>query len=165
MEEPGARLTGALLHDWQRRNHEASLPLALRQMEAAGNLGNLRLAIGRRQRGLPRPGVHGLRPLQDPGGDRLGACPRPVAALAEFAADAVALLEKAQQPDGYLNSYVQVSGTTRYARLSTSHEMYCAGHLIQAAIAHARAQQSQGPPLLGVARAVRRPAGRLLRRP
>jgi hypothetical protein len=45
VEGPGARLTGALLHDWQRRNRRSSLPLAMRQMDAAGNLGNLRLAI------------------------------------------------------------------------------------------------------------------------
>jgi DUF1680 family protein len=55
--------------------------------------------------------------------------------LATFAATTAALLEQAQQPDGYLNSYIQVSGEPRYARLAWSHEMYCAGHLIQAAIA------------------------------
>jgi uncharacterized protein len=33
------------VHDWQRRNRAASLPLALRQLEAAGSLGNLELAI------------------------------------------------------------------------------------------------------------------------
>ena len=55
MEEPGVRLTGALLHDWQRRSHEASLPLALRQMEAAGNLGNLRLAVAGASEGYRGP--------------------------------------------------------------------------------------------------------------
>jgi DUF1680 family protein len=55
--------------------------------------------------------------------------------LAEFAATTTELLEQAQQPDGYLNSYVQASGEPRYSRLAWSHEMYCAGHLIQAAVA------------------------------
>jgi hypothetical protein len=41
----GARLTGGLLHDWQQRNLAESLPLALRQLEAAGNLDNVRLAV------------------------------------------------------------------------------------------------------------------------
>jgi hypothetical protein len=152
VDGPGARLTGALLRDWQRRSHEASLPLALRQMEVAGNLGNLRLAAAGASDGYRGPVFmdSDLYKTLEAIGWELAHDPSP--ALAEFAADAVALIEKAQQPDGYLNSYVQVSGTTRYARLSTSHEMYCAGHLIQAAIAHARAQQSQGPPLLGVAR-------------
>ena len=152
MDGPGARLTGALLRDWQRRSHEASLPLALRQMEVAGNLGNLRLAAAGASDGYRGPVFmdSDLYKTLEAIGWELAHDPSP--ALAEFAADAVALIEKAQQSDGYLNSYVQVSGTTRYARLSASHEMYCAGHLIQAAIAHARAQQSQGPPLLGVAR-------------
>src|SRR5207244_3239407 len=43
--------------------------------------------------------------------------------------------EQAQGPDGYLNPYFQVSGEPRYTRLAWSHEMYCAGHLIQAAVA------------------------------
>ena len=55
--------------------------------------------------------------------------------LASFAAEVTALLEEAQRPDGYLNSYFQVSGEPRYTRLAWSHEMYCAGHLIQAAVA------------------------------
>ena len=39
-------ITSGLLHQWQERNRSASLPLALRQLETAGNLANLRLAIG-----------------------------------------------------------------------------------------------------------------------
>ena len=150
MEEPGVRLTGALLRDWQRRSHEASLPLALRQMEAAGNLGNLRLAVAGASEGYRGPVFmdSDLYKTLEAIGWELAHDPSPE--LAEFAADAVALLEKAQQPDGYLNSYIQVSGSPRYARLSSSHEMYCAGHLIQAAVAHARTQGQL--PLLGVAR-------------
>jgi uncharacterized protein len=52
--------------------------------------------------------------------------------LAGFAEETTALLEKAQQPDGYLNSAVQVSGRPRYSNLAHSREMHCAGHLIQA---------------------------------
>jgi hypothetical protein len=40
-----ARLTAGLLQQWQQRNLTASLPLALRQFEDAGNLDNVRLAI------------------------------------------------------------------------------------------------------------------------
>ncbi len=70
--------------------------------------------------------------------------------LASFLTEATALLEKAQQPDGYLNSYMQVTGRPRYSFLASSHEMYCAGHLIQAAIA---CQRGAGDPgLLRVAR-------------
>ena len=57
------------------------------------------------------------------------------AELDSFAIQVTALLAEAQRPDGYLNSYFQVSGEPRYTRLAWSHEMYCAGHLIQAAVA------------------------------
>ena len=51
-----ARLGGTgLLHDWQQRNRASSLPLALRQLEAAGNLGNLRLAIAGAHEGYRGP--------------------------------------------------------------------------------------------------------------
>jgi len=43
-----------------------------------------------------------------------------------------------QQPDGYLNSYYGVAGgPERYSDLANSHEWYCGGHFIEAAIAHA----------------------------
>ena len=181
---PGPELTGGLLHDWQQRNRTASLPLALRQLEAAGNLANLRAASDSaetsgqvRSAHLNRAadavhpataaeGADVAEAIDTPGSD--GAGPRyhgPVfmdsdiyktleaigwelardpggpagADLASFAAATAALLEQAQMPDGYLDSYIQVSGEPRYSRLASSHEMYCAGHLIQAAVAMARA--------------------------
>ena len=181
---PGPELTGGLLHHWQQRNRTASLPLALRQLEAAGNLDNLRAAshaaetsaqgrsahlnrapdavhpataaegadaaeaIDASGSGGSGPRYHGpvfmdsdiYKTLEaigwelarDPGG--------PAGAdLASFAAGTAGLLEQAQAPDGYLDSCIQVSGEPRYSRLASSHEMYCAGHLIQAAVALARA--------------------------
>ncbi len=130
-----ARLDTGLLHDWQQRNRASSLPLALRQLEAAGNLGNLRLAIAGAHEGYRGPvfmdsdiykTLEAIGWELARGGDQ---------ELADFAAETTALLEKAQQPDGYLNSAIQVSGQPRYSNLAYSHEMYCAGHLIQAAIA------------------------------
>ena len=49
------------------------------------------------------------------------------------------LVADAQQPDGYLNSFVQVTGAQRYADLAFGHELYCYGHLFQAAVAARRA--------------------------
>ena len=179
------RLTAGLLYRWQQRNLAASLPLALRQLEDAGNLDNVRLAIqaarqtrhgvarrrtadaegdgtagadGYGAAGGHRPvGVGPVDPLPGTGyrgpvfmdsdiyktleavGWELAHRHRPddpgSPELATFAAQVTALLEEAQRPDGYLNSYFQVSGEPRYTRLAWSHEMYCAGHLIQAAVA------------------------------
>lgn len=49
----------------------------------------------------------------------------------------VALMEKAQAPDGYLNShYLAVEPDKRWTNLRDAHELYCAGHLIEGAVAY-----------------------------
>lgn len=46
-------------------------------------------------------------------------------------------LGKLQRRDGYLNShYVQVEMHNRWSNLRDKHELYCAGHLIEAAVAY-----------------------------
>ncbi len=71
--------------------------------------------------------------------------------LIELADRTIELLGAAQQPDGYLNSYYQVvAPDKRWTDLDHGHEMYCAGHLIQAAVAHHRATGSD--KLLNIAR-------------
>jgi uncharacterized protein len=145
----GARLTTGLLSDWQRRNRSASLPLALRQLEAAGNLANVRLAVsgvGGSYRGPVFMDSDIYKTLEAISWEQ-GR--EPSAELAEFAAETTALLRSAQEADGYLNSYKQVSGNPHFERLESSHEMYCAGHLIQAAVAASRT--FDGGALLGVA--------------
>ncbi len=132
-------LVGGLLGGWQQRNREASLPLALRQLETAGNLDNLRLAVSGESAGYQGPVFmdSDLYKTLEAISWELGRAAD--VGLADFAAEATALLAKAQQADGYLNSYTEVSGKPRYARLESSHELYCAGHLIQAAVAAHRA--------------------------
>lgn len=57
--------------------------------------------------------------------------------LEEIVEACVSLLEKAQQPDGYLNTYFTVKEPMgRWTNLRDCHELYCAGHLIEAAIAY-----------------------------
>jgi len=47
------------------------------------------------------------------------------------------LMEKAQQPDGYLNTYfTTIEPQNRWKNLRDWHELYCAGHLIEAAVAY-----------------------------
>src|SRR6185503_7553909 len=51
--------------------------------------------------------------------------------------EVISLLECAQQPDGYLNAYyTAVEPGKRWSNLRDKHELYCAGHLIEAAVAH-----------------------------
>ena len=51
--------------------------------------------------------------------------------------DAAALLARASD-DGYLNTFVQAGLEERFGNLARGHEFYCAGHLIQAAVAYSR---------------------------
>ncbi|KAL1600847.1 hypothetical protein SLS60_007235 [Paraconiothyrium brasiliense] len=49
----------------------------------------------------------------------------------------VEMIRSAQQPDGYLNiHYTLVEPTKRFTNLRDMHELYNAGHLIEAALAH-----------------------------
>ncbi len=65
-------------------------------------------------------------------------------ALAEELDRFVDLVISAQQPDGYLNTYYTcVEPENRWKNLFESHELYCAGHLIEAAVAHFRATGSR----------------------
>ena len=73
-------------------------------------------------------------------GRRLGARTGPIRTLARQADEAIALVERAQRSDGYLNSYVQVVAPgSDYRDLAWGHELYSFGHLIQAAVAWQRA--------------------------
>jgi uncharacterized protein len=52
----------------------------------------------------------------------------------------IEVIAKAQMPDGYLNCYFQLmEPNRRWTNLRDQHEMYCAGHLIEAAVAHFQA--------------------------
>ncbi|MFI5707144.1 glycoside hydrolase family 127 protein [Kribbella sp. NPDC051620] len=61
------------------------------------------------------------------------------------------LLEQVQTPNGYLNTRVQgTPGEEPFKHLEYSHELYCAGHLIQAAVAIHRG--GRDPRFLAIAR-------------
>ena len=63
----------------------------------------------------------------------------------------IARIAKAQRPDGYFNTYfIRREPAKRWTNLRDWHELYCAGHLIEAAVAHAQASGKSA--LLDVAR-------------
>ncbi|ASA20887.1 glycoside hydrolase family 127 protein [Paenibacillus donghaensis] len=52
----------------------------------------------------------------------------------------IELIAEAQQPDGYLNTYFTIKEPgKRWTNLNDCHELYCAGHFIEAAVAYAEA--------------------------
>jgi len=65
----------------------------------------------------------------------LGDAPDP--ALERWADGAIDLIALAQQPDGYINTYYTVKEPgNRWTNLLDCHELYCAGHLIEAGVAY-----------------------------
>jgi DUF1680 family protein len=137
-----ARVTGGF---WAGRMaaNRAAIPLGNDRLDAAGNLPNLRIAAGEASGEAQGASFRDsdvykwLEAVAWDGEltDRLRELTRTIAA--------------AQADDGYLNSAIQVRGEERFAKLWTSHELYCAGHLFQAAVAAARATGESG--LLDVA--------------
>jgi DUF1680 family protein len=60
--------------------------------------------------------------------------------LRKMADEIIQAICAAQQPDGYLNTYYQIAEPdNKWTDLDFGHELYCAGHFFQAAVAHHRA--------------------------
>ena len=63
---------------------------------------------------------------------------RPDKKLEETADRVIDLIGRAQQPDGYLDTYFIIKAPEkRWTNLCDCHELYCAGHMIEAAVAYA----------------------------
>ena len=61
----------------------------------------------------------------------------PDEALEKTADEAIDLIARAQQPDGYLDTYYILNGLDqRFTNLTDNHEMYCMGHMVEAAVAY-----------------------------
>lgn len=61
----------------------------------------------------------------------------PDSELEEAADEVISLMGRAQAEDGYLNTYYMlVEPDNRWTNLRDNHELYCAGHLIEAAVAY-----------------------------
>lgn len=60
--------------------------------------------------------------------------------LEKIADEAIDLIGRAQQADGYLNTYFTIKEPqNRFTNLCECHELYCTGHMIEAAVAYYRA--------------------------
>ncbi|MBI1298556.1 glycoside hydrolase family 127 protein [bacterium] len=125
---------------WQETNHKVSLRHGFEQLERFGNFNNLMLAAGKGEGEYARPVFmdSDVYKWLEAIGYELACNPDPE--LEKMADYAIGLVEAAQGEDGYLNSYWDVvEPDRRWADLDHGHELYCAGHLFQAAVAYVRA--------------------------
>ncbi|MEU4190874.1 beta-L-arabinofuranosidase domain-containing protein [Kribbella sp. NPDC026611] len=134
------RITGGFWAPRQARNGADAIPSGQDQLEQAGNLHNLRLAagIGEGEAIGPIFADSDVYKWLEAAAWEYGR--NPDDELLKRIRDLTAVVAAAQRPDGYLDSVVQLrhGDEGRYQQLVWSHEHYCAGHLIQAAVAQVR---------------------------
>lgn len=145
----GARITGGFWAARQLINRDVAIPGGAHRLQAAGNYDNLRIAAGIADGDYRGPVYQDsdIYKWLEAVAWEIGRAPSDE--LLDWLREAAILIGKAQQPDGYLNSYIQTHDVERFSDLPFAHELYCAGHLIQAAVASHRATGEQA--LLDVA--------------
>jgi DUF1680 family protein len=121
---------------YQRALVELGLPAQFRQIVETGRLRNFeRAAAGE------RGNFDGYRFNDSDVYKWIEACAYvlakyPSESLRKDVFHAIDLIAQAQMPDGYLNTYFQLMHPDmRWRNLIAMHEMYCAGHLIEAGVA------------------------------
>ena len=119
-------------YQWQALNDQ--LP---EDTEPSYCMRNFRIAAGKEQ------GEHGGYIFQDSDvykwleGVAFSLRWHPDPELEAVADGAIQAVAEAQQPDGYLDTYYIINGLDkRWTNLKDNHELYCAGHLIEAAVAY-----------------------------
>ncbi len=124
----------AIPYQWKALND------ALPDTEPSGSLRNFRIASGAEQ------GEHHGFVFQDSDvykwleGAAYSLMSKPDPELEARADEVIAVVVSAQQPDGYLNTYYTITAPEkRFTNLRDNHELYCLGHLIEAAAAYHRA--------------------------
>lgn len=137
--------TSVSIHDhfWsprQETNRSATVDHSLAMLEKAGNLVDMELAA----QGA-RDGFQGLLFTDSDlykviEGIAYTLATHPNAALDRRLDAIIAKIAAAQQPDGYLDTWFQITRPDqKWTNLRDHHELYCAGHLIEAAVAHRQA--------------------------
>ncbi|MFN8522249.1 MAG: glycoside hydrolase family 127 protein [Chloroflexota bacterium] len=124
----------------QTTNRSVALDHGYQMLENAGNLDNFRIAGGQKS-GECRGPVYmdsDLYKWLEAAAFELGRAPSD--SLRANVDEAVSLIQRAQRQDGYLNTHYQLAEPgNRWVNFAHGHELYCAGHLFQAAVAHHRA--------------------------
>lgn len=122
-----------LPYQWAALNDE------VKDAEPSGVMRNFRIAAG-----LEQGEFHGW-PFQDSDFAKWieavghSLVWHPDAELERIADEAIDLVAAAQQPDGYLDTYYIINGLDkRFTNLMQNHELYCAGHLMEGAVAYNR---------------------------
>jgi DUF1680 family protein len=117
-------------------NRVATIPIAYRHSEETGRIDAWKLDWREGKEPVPHPYWDSdVAKWIEAAAYSLSAHPDPE--LEGRVDRVVDMIAAAQQPDGYLNVYFTVvAPEKRWANLGMWHELYCAGHLIEAAVAY-----------------------------
>jgi len=147
---PRARITGGFWGERMEVNRTATIPAVYEHLKKTGRIDAFKL---RWRPGMPdKPHVFwdsDVAKWVEAAAYSLIAHPEP--GLRRRMDHVARLIAGAQQPDGYLNThFTVVEPERRWTSLRDAHELYCAGHIIEAAVAHHLATRK--PTLLDAAR-------------
>jgi DUF1680 family protein len=128
---------------WQPRmevNRKATIPHIYRKLEESGRISVFDLDF---EREVPSPIVlifgdsDPAKWIEAASYSLMNHADPELRAKVDYVADKII---SAQQPDGYLNThFTRTQPEMRWKNLRDWHEMYCAGHLMEGAVAHAQA--------------------------
>lgn len=140
------RITGGIWAARQLLNREVTIPYGMEMLEESGTIENLRIAAGRSRAEYRLPLFRDsdlYKLLEAIAWERSHGSE---AHQEKFFASSIDVIAAAQEPDGYLNSFVQVvEKGRRFVNPAMGHELYCAGHLMQASVADTRTRGIPGP--------------------
>lgn len=144
----GTELAAVLFSDvtiqdrfWSERvrvNREATIPAGYEQSKNTGRIDAFRLDWKPGKEHMPHIFWDSdVAKWMEAAAYSLSTHPDPV--LDATLDEVISLVAASQQPDGYVNSHFStVEPEKRWTNLRDDHELYCAGHLMEAAVAHYR---------------------------
>ncbi len=123
-----------------RVNIEVTLPSQYQLLKDTGRLANFKRAAGQLEGDYVGMGFNDSDVYKWLEAASWALAVHEDTALRAMVDEAIAWIAQAQCADGYLNTYYTVAQPdARWSNLQDRHELYCAGHLFQAAVAHVRA--------------------------
>lgn len=137
---PSVRLVDGPLARWQERNASATIPHCIEQLEVSGVLDNFRRVVGESDaefRGFWFADSDLYKVIEAVAWEIARSGTREFDAWLD---EVVPLVARVQDDTGYVHTWIQgVHPEKRFKAQEFAHEMYVAGHLLQAAVALARA--------------------------
>lgn len=141
------RLTDDFWAPRLRLNREVTLPHVLQQCEKTGRIANFQVAARAREGGMTGYYFNDSDVYKTLEGAAYILAERPDPALQARCDAIIELIAAAQDPDGYLYTSRAImdptnlppGGKERWSDMGAGHELYCAGHLYEAAAAYFQA--------------------------